>query len=424
MLHTIADLLQEIIVTERSVIDQLDITHPGTIGEMYEGLTRSTLERSIPHHLVDSLRVTHGFIRHPDGKLSREIDCMVVRGAGEPIPHTDRQIVPLNKVVAVIEIKKNLFGADLQAAHNNLLSVSNTAPEGEANERLLCSAFQMITGYAMPEGKEDVGELPRDIRHIYYSLLWDAFLPPRIIFGYNGYSSENGLRNAFVDYLSTKEGKPFCNPSGLPNLVCSNGYSILKLNGMPDQVRMEGEMWPLLASTDENPVYLLLDQIFCRLNFDGEIPPEFFDDPLFLPTRHLLGQVEFGERDDRLAWHMDILGDVPPDDESARDVRSDALGVGWSPAEVTHCEQVVLMGIDTLGVDFTDPDLIEFLESEGETPDSICRSLQRKRLATRVGDSMQFLTTNCKIAMLRDGKTVAGEDIAGRVSKYVAEFGM
>jgi hypothetical protein len=48
--------------------------------------------------------------------LSRQIDVMVVHGDGERIPHTDHWIYPVNKVIAVIEVKKSPYKKDLADA--------------------------------------------------------------------------------------------------------------------------------------------------------------------------------------------------------------------------------------------------------------------------------------------------------------------
>jgi hypothetical protein len=48
MITKIADLLNELRIAEAERIDQQQIKHTTTIGDMYEGLTASVLERAIP----------------------------------------------------------------------------------------------------------------------------------------------------------------------------------------------------------------------------------------------------------------------------------------------------------------------------------------------------------------------------------------
>jgi hypothetical protein len=413
MLRTIADLLQTLIDTERTALDESDIRHPGTIGEMYEGLTRSTLEKAIPSPLNAELRVTHGFIRHSDGNLSAEIDCLLARGEGTQVPHTDRRIYQLSDVLAVIEIKKNLYSNELRSAHENLLTVSRCPAIGSVNERLVRAAFQGITGHPMPETVEETLDLPLHIRHIYYSTMWDAFLPPRIVFGYNGFSTENALRNSFLAYLETRQGTSFCNPAGLPSLITCNGSSIYKMNGMPDHVAMNDGKWPLFASSNRNPIYLLLDQIFCRLNYAGEIPPSFFGQELDTQSGNILALASFEERKEILAWHLDVFGEV--EDYG----RIEDHDTPWEPQQITECECVVLNMIDAEGVTLDDEEFIRFVKEHGETVESIVTSLESKRLAAPKGNALEFLTAGCVTAILPDGRFIAGDNVAGKMSAYL-----
>ena len=72
MIRTAADLLEAIQEQEVAILDRNEIKHAPTIGRMYEGLTRSMLDRVIFAGL--DLRVVEGFIRSPSGKLSAQID--------------------------------------------------------------------------------------------------------------------------------------------------------------------------------------------------------------------------------------------------------------------------------------------------------------------------------------------------------------
>jgi hypothetical protein len=60
------------------------ITHAPTIGAQYEGITGSTLRMMIPPEL--ELQVVAGFVEGIESTLSGQIDCMLVRGTGIPIP--------------------------------------------------------------------------------------------------------------------------------------------------------------------------------------------------------------------------------------------------------------------------------------------------------------------------------------------------
>ena len=105
MINTIYELLS--LLKDKGVAEiepYLNIQHNPTIGDMYEGLTKILTDKAIFKGL--DLRVTSGKIKNIYGVLSRQIDCMIVVGDGEKIPFTEDYIYEVNKVIAVIEVKK------------------------------------------------------------------------------------------------------------------------------------------------------------------------------------------------------------------------------------------------------------------------------------------------------------------------------
>ncbi|MER8083592.1 DUF6602 domain-containing protein [Streptomyces sp. NPDC094048] len=86
MIRTVADLLSGIIRDELPKLDDAPVKHAPTIGDMYEGLSSDVLNRALPDGL--GLRVVSGFARDGHGRLSGQLDCMVVRGEGERLPYT------------------------------------------------------------------------------------------------------------------------------------------------------------------------------------------------------------------------------------------------------------------------------------------------------------------------------------------------
>jgi hypothetical protein len=52
MITSVANLLRDLMVKKAVKLDEETITHPPTIGAMYEGLTRDILDRTIPASLT------------------------------------------------------------------------------------------------------------------------------------------------------------------------------------------------------------------------------------------------------------------------------------------------------------------------------------------------------------------------------------
>ena len=111
MINSVAKLVRELQEAEARKLAEVGITHPGTIGDMYEGLTSELLDLSIPEEC--EVQVVNGFARGHDGVLSPQMDIMIVRGEGESVPYTDAVSWPIDRVLAVIEVKKTLYGNHL-----------------------------------------------------------------------------------------------------------------------------------------------------------------------------------------------------------------------------------------------------------------------------------------------------------------------
>ena len=108
MIKNVAELLHKLIEKEKEKLKEFDYIKHGTIiGNMYEGLTTSILQKSLPKNL--NIQVVSGIIVNSKGELSNQIDCMIVEGEGRKVPYSNDCIYDFSQVLAVIEIKKNLY---------------------------------------------------------------------------------------------------------------------------------------------------------------------------------------------------------------------------------------------------------------------------------------------------------------------------
>jgi hypothetical protein len=78
---------------------------------MYEGLSKEILAKTLPFGI--NLQIVDGFIIDADGKNSPQIDCMLVKRIEERIPYSSSVRCKIEDVVAIIEVKKNAYAADL-----------------------------------------------------------------------------------------------------------------------------------------------------------------------------------------------------------------------------------------------------------------------------------------------------------------------
>lgn len=355
MITSLSQFLDQLQEKEAAILAEQPVTHGPTIGDMYEGLTRELLERAIPEEL--NIRLVDGFVIGVDGKHGHQTDAMLVMGErGQRIPKTDQWIWPIEDVLAVFEVKKTLFGNQLVDSIEKMRVVSLQQKELMASERKQVKlgpskdAFARLMGRFPTAGElEDFqgvgGEILRTIAH-------EQLAPVRIVFGYEGYADETGLRKGFLDALrDAPEG--IAGPAVLPNLVICRKNAILKMNGHPfiSPVGDDGR-WNLFGSTRTAPFALLLELIWTRLGneFNAQFP---VDDNLVkeVIAPLLAGEVVIDGSARGWMFHYSTLSkkqlaDTSPDQ--------------WEPVSVTLEEHVIFgMAMDLGGLDLNDQSLQE-----------------------------------------------------------------
>ena len=408
---------------EKGVIaQQPKLNHMPLLGSMYEGLAKHVVSTAIFEGL--DLRVVDGKVRFKDGKLSGHIDVMVAQGVGQQLPYTKSWIYDCAKVVAVIEVKKTLYGDDLADAFLHLRDVRDTDPEpDERYVKMITNAWRSIMRTPYPMGaRHEALPLPDEL--IRTTLFLDSHRPLRVVLGYEGYHSEFTLRNGLLDFLGRsvpfgeKQNPPvkgFGVPD-LPELIICGGACIVKLNGMPMAVpRRASGFWPILASHAGNPFRTLLELLWTRLAYRHNLPASIFGDDLETEIMNELADVRWNEAGN--GWEFRATG-IPA-------VKLDASPKYelWAPADLSKAEFVV-MGKLCEGVysRLDQPGLIEFLESEGTTPADLAKALASKNLAYIHDGELRLLTDECACAIVptADGaKFVAGENKTGRFARWI-----
>jgi len=439
MISTFADLLEAFRRKETQLLDKQAITHAPTIGRMYEGLTQTILERAFPEGL--DLGVVSGFVANDRGDLSRQIDCMLVSGQGEPIPYTDDHKYHIQNVIAVIEVRKSLYAKGLDSAYSNLISVRKLQGGGLPESRLFNDAHRSILG-SDPDNYDDITELPVWKFQLGLVLYIESITPVRIVLGYHGYASETNFRKAFFQHLERNQAVRHYGPSNLPSLITSGGFSLIKLNGMPysipvannqaelyaayampnlaDNAPVGADLWPLYASYAGNPMVLLFELIWTRITYDRHVFLPDFGSDLNLEILNPLLLARALERDGEVGWYYErfvlppgVLKRIPATAE-------------WQPVELDEGQFTVLAVLVLMensgvadGVDIDSPELLrEFENSVYSLRDSI-EYLRQVGLASLQDDKLRLLTKECKFAALSDGRVVAGDDSGGRFSKWL-----
>ncbi|WNK01073.1 hypothetical protein L2D14_06520 [Thalassospiraceae bacterium LMO-JJ14] len=424
MIHDVANLLRSFAEKEAITLEQAGIRHAPTIGEMYEGLTTDILERTIPPGL--GLQVVSGFAEDDEGELSNQIDCMLVRGKGTPVPYTDKFKWHIKDVIAVIEVKKNLFSKSLDEAYHQLREVLETHSrwiqkvKGGNSVNMLPSrrAFSEITGIIAPS-YERLSELPPEIEHIFHTVVGDQFSPVRIAFGYGGFSSEYGLRKGFLKFLEDKLLKTGYGPHAFPQLIVAGGASLVKFTGHPYRSPMNGDNMLLLASSSSNPLLLMLELIWTRLSYIQPMPELFGEDLQMEGFSPLLWTrlAEHPENPEQYGWIC------TSETISKKALENAPVATNWEPNELTK-EQFVVINLLCQGetVDTSKKDFLSFVSGSGLTADEFINTLIETRLVARKGKELELTTVECLCVILPDGRSIAAENNTGRLSRWIDRY--
>lgn len=426
MIRSVADLLRELMTRERAVLDAVKISHRPTIGDMYEGLSQELLERAVPPQL--GLQVVRGFISDGSVGLSGQIDCMLVQGAGTPIPYSDSHVWHVSNVLAVFEIKKTLYGSELKEAFEHLNEVRDVEKsynrtlagrDEKIDIRTALRAFAETTKTVAPPLSE-LSALPWHRQIIFHTLVGEHTGPLRIIIGFHGFKSEHNFRKALYEYLYSNLRTPGFGVGNFPQLVVSGDYSLVKANGQPySSPLIEDDWWPFYFSTAVNPVLLLLEIIWTRLDRIFGVGGLWGEDlELEVPHAFLLAK---GGRDDagNPGWHYQWVNSKPSNLRELGDVED------WQPATLT-IEQYAIVTMLCRGraVRFDEAWINDFLDEHqvSDKPAFWGALLDTGLVAgSSDGSELVLITRNCQTAILPDGRYVAAENNTGRLTRWIRD---
>jgi hypothetical protein len=415
MIRTVGDLLKALVNTERGKLAEYSsVGHPGIIGDMYEGLARTITERALLP--VANLRIVRGKVRNSKGELSRQIDCMIVDGDGERIPYTDHWLYDVRQVLAILEVKKTLYQGDLSDGIDLFVDFWRRIAEPSAMPlNLLRDAWRAIHGTELPS-KEGLQHLSIAEQMLFHCLVVEANLPVRVILGFEGYKSEASLRDGITDLLNARmagagaSGVPL-GPIPLPSLIVGPGGALLKLSGMPYPGPFgKDRRWGFYGSRSANPLTVLLELIWTRLNYYYDAPPSIFGEDLEVDAVNLL----FEGRAEERGWEVNIIP------ATQHELDAHAGSTPWQPPALSKAAfTVVTLLCNGEEVSVTDPEFLAFLAGEKLSVAGLVNELVSARLASSDGSRIRLLTDQCTAGIDPELGFVAAENKSGRFTRWM-----
>lgn len=426
MINNIADLLNSFKIQEQELLKKYGIIkHGPTIGDMYEGLTKDILEKGIFEGL--NLKVVGGKIINNEGVYSNEIDCMLVFGEGELIPYTDKYIYNIANVIAVIEVKKNLFSEQIKGSFqhlNNILDININRDSETFMNRISYGAFKLICRKDV-DTQEELEQLGPNMNMIFSLLRLEAFHPLRIVWGYNGFKSELKFREAFFNYLDANKTTDIKNkklnfgPTNFPSMIICGEFSFIKNTGMPfGSPLLDNGYWPFYTSSSYNPIYYFLELIWTRLSFQFNLSAKIFGEDLekIELNRFLDCRYKFNDGQYMLEYNYSKL--------SKKSLNKPIETKPWEPIFLDINQYVLIHEICQKGEVEIGIELKEHIESQNLEFDKFISELIKTGLVCKTisKNALRLLTKECKMGITSDGKFFAGENNSGRVDKWMLKL--
>lgn len=371
MIASFAEFLLQLKKKEEALLKEQKIEHAPTIGDMYEGLSKELLNRAIPINL--DLRLVDGFVRDSKGKLSPQIDCMVVTGEGDRIPYTDAYVWSIDDVIAVFEIKKNLYSAEVSDACPKLQEVSTMFIEAWADGRKRpidrsAKAFEMTTGVALPH-VSDIENFDIQLKHIFHTIFFSEYAPLRILLGYRGFVSEYSLREGFVRYLEKFPTRS--RGVGLrtfPNQIICGMNSIIVAGGHPYCAPLIDGKWAAVLSSSENPLRILIEMLWTKIcgRFGLKMPD---DDSLVEESFSPLLFAKAFKTDQDFGWRFQV-------NELSKEDLAQRKPLNWEPVLIDMAMAAILTLLSRNGsIELDQPEFLESLKKNGKTRDQVVNDI-------------------------------------------------
>ncbi|MEZ2679803.1 DUF6602 domain-containing protein [Providencia rettgeri] len=420
MIRTIADLLQGFMHKEAAKLKEYKLKHGPTIGDMYEGLSKELLNRTIPKEL--ELKIVDGFITDGAHFLSGQMDCMLVHGNGEKIPYTDSYKWHVKDVLAVFEIKKNLYSSDLINSFDKLKQSSegyaNYIFDGTSdNNKILdlepaYKVFSNLTGLKAPNYHER-NKLSKENELIYTTIIMEQLMPIKIVIGYDGFSSEYSLRENLVKFIESKGPSTGYAIPSFPHLIICGEYSLVKNTGYPYISPMRGEYWDFMLSSKENPIFLMLEFIWTKLSmvfginfpWDNSLKEEQLNE--FLCAKPVYNI------DDTGGWiiRYEELS------KNALDKRS--IHKNWEPIEISHSIYIIFHILSKEDILVSSPDFIELANKSAPSIENFISQITSTTYAVYGDGKLSLKNDNITTAILPDGRYVIANNELGRFDMWL-----
>lgn len=421
MIKNISDFLEKLRDAERKSFDSKNIKHRTTIGNAYEGITQTLLKKAIFDDLNINI-ITNSFIEKQNGEQSAEFDIIIIEGTGEYIPYTKEQyLVKFNQVIAVLQVKKRLNKAQLDESFHNLRNVYDVAEFDSFpthSKRLFRDSYRQICNEDIIENgvlRTKFSDTTKE--QIFHILKLESLMPARIIFAYEGFKTEYGMRESFIKMLSeykstSTEVKYGYGPLNFPDLILNGEFSFVKGNAMPYVSPLINGQWPFFLSSSEAPIIKLLEIIWTRLTYRYDINTDIFGEDLELEglNMFLLGNI------------VNVSGIQGWQFESPKITKKTLTentgNIGWEPVLLNSHQHDIISFLcynGSIKLSSLKNDDFENESAFNSFIDELCDT----KLVTKENGFLKLLTDQCQCVYIPNKGFYAADNKSGKLTRWI-----
>ena len=253
------------------------------------------------------------------------------------------------------------------------------------------------------------------MRLVFQTLAHEQLQAIRIIFGFGGYQSERNFRKAVAGIIEKQVGVPGRGVLAFPQLITSGRYSLVKANGMPFSASMIDGKWPFCSSSSANPILLMLEYIWTRLEREYQTSA---------PWGEVLENVEL--RSFLLAspeQQGEMTGWSTRSPKVSAASRAAASIPAAEPARLTSEQFIAIQRLcGGRPVRLGDTATLEYLRASGIDAGDFKENLLRTGLVALRGEELQLTTEECQCIILPNGQFIAGENNTGRLTRWLERW--
>lgn len=388
------------------------VIHPVIRGDMYEGITKSIVKKIFGE--LPDIKVCEGFIKnYRNGRISHQTDVIIYFGEAELIPETSHYVVPIDNVIATIEVKKTFKKKEFHDFYEKQSAIYDLVDEKIPFDRDYFSILKKKI-FGRLEINDEIVKKSTKLKYYLYNILkLESAEPLRICIGYDGIKKEKTLRENLVNVIleRNKKGLLHTGMNSLPSLVIAGDNCLVKMIGCPFASPFE-DPYPIMTSYSGDVLKVFLVMIIFKI--ESKLPIlfelEIDDFSSFNLNSFLFASID-EQNNDATQFSMCDL--------STKEMKKNKyVEKEWKPVEITNFEFVVATILAELSHHQEPRIPITDALFSGRNLEADMKNLIINRYVS-INDNMVELISIEAVLVIWRGKYLIGENNANQMSEWI-----